>query len=234
MVTQCYNHYEPLNSDRKEIRILSLSAGSGDDPMLCGLINAPAPWRSRNYTALSYCWGDMTETVTIMLLHIRKPPTDDGPGIRVFQPFQITKGLYEALQSIRSKDSMTTIWIDALCINQGSLSERASQVSLMGEIFGQATHVTIYQSPVDPSVSLAVTIIAQIFQALRAIHGENASGMYLTPEQFNFSSQVELNTPDGPLSVNDELQALFRFFSNKWFRRTWVLQEVKTTSILIL
>jgi hypothetical protein len=49
--------------------------------------------------------------------------------------FPITENLYAFLQRFRSTEATSYIWIDALCINQLDLLEKAVQVSNMLTIY---------------------------------------------------------------------------------------------------
>ncbi|KAI0015645.1 heterokaryon incompatibility protein-domain-containing protein [Xylariomycetidae sp. FL0641] len=84
------------------------------------------------YVALSYVWGDPTQTTTINL-----------DGCRA----NITTSLSLALCDVRDSWRPVRIWADALCINQADLDERASQVSFMGTIYKTAIHTVIYLGP---------------------------------------------------------------------------------------
>lgn len=77
--------------------------------------------------------------------------------------FPVGKNLAGALRCLRrlnGPDSSRLLWIDALCINQDDLDERARQVKLMGDIYFRATRVTVwlgekyktYQSDLSPDI----------------------------------------------------------------------------------
>src|SRR6185437_13168968 len=57
--------YQPLNVDDDEIRLISLAGENSTEVSITiehvSLINPPS------YTALSYCWGDQSETQTISI-----------------------------------------------------------------------------------------------------------------------------------------------------------------------
>jgi hypothetical protein len=82
-----------------------------------------------HYTALSYVWGDPTQTGSIYV--------DD-------QRFTITATLDAALRDLRDPSRVLRIWADALCIDQSNLEERSSQVGLMAQIYSTAHHTVIH------------------------------------------------------------------------------------------
>jgi hypothetical protein len=81
------------------------------------------------YRCLSYTWGYPGEEREILL---------NG------YPFHVRQNLHEFLVCARQSFPLRSLWIDAMCINQEDLSERASQVGLMGEIFRLADEVLIW------------------------------------------------------------------------------------------
>ena len=82
-----------------------------------------------HYVALSYVWGDPTDTRQIII-----------GGC----PFYITATLESALRHIRDPERIIRIWADALCINQANEFERNQQVSQMGTIYAVAQHTVIF------------------------------------------------------------------------------------------
>ena len=53
----------------------------------------------------------------------------------------VTCNLESALRHLRKQDVDIHIWADALCINQSDVSEKALQVRLMSQIYGNEKHV---------------------------------------------------------------------------------------------
>lgn len=52
--------------------------------------------------------------------------------------------LFRALRYIRKRDISCRIWIDAICMNQDDLQERAEHVKIMGEIYRNASLVQVW------------------------------------------------------------------------------------------
>ncbi|KAF2489606.1 hypothetical protein BU16DRAFT_424386, partial [Lophium mytilinum] len=80
------------------------------------------------YEALSYVWGPPS---SIYHIHLNE------------QSVPITKNLHDVLHRLRSADPRV-LWIDQLCINQTDISERSSQVQLMGTIYTHASRVIMW------------------------------------------------------------------------------------------
>jgi hypothetical protein len=114
------------------IRVLDLDAlprNSSDSEPLTGQLRIENLRHRPKYTALSYVWG----------MH------SPGYSIRcVNRSLSITPNLSDALVSLRHQFGAMTIWVDAICINQGDEDEKDHQIPLMDVIYSCATTVYIW------------------------------------------------------------------------------------------
>jgi Heterokaryon incompatibility protein (HET) len=122
-------------------RLILLQPASLHDTWLqCTLLHTTLSQCDRDiidhYTALSYVWGDPTQTGSIYV---------DG------HRFTITATLDAALRDLRDASRVVRIWADALCIDQSNLAERSSQVELMAQIYSTAHHTVIHLGPLIES-----------------------------------------------------------------------------------
>lgn len=85
-----------------------------------------------HYTALSYAWGDATDTRTILVNEA---------------PVKVTANLHAALRDLQDEKRALHLWTDALCINQQDDEEKSRQVMMMGRIYTLAHHTVIYLGP---------------------------------------------------------------------------------------
>ncbi|GAP86975.1 putative heterokaryon incompatibility protein [Rosellinia necatrix] len=119
--------YRPLQ-EQKEFRLLKLLPGGPDEAIQCALshesLEQPPP-----YYAVSYTWGspDVAGEVTL-----------DGCAVPV------RENLHQFLRHVRDPGASLALWVDALCIDQGSIPERNRQVPLMGEIYARARTVLVW------------------------------------------------------------------------------------------
>lgn len=121
--------YSSLSSERKEIRLISLApAENRSDPINCEL-NIVSLDERPQYKALSYVWGNASDTSTIQVCS---------------QDFEATKNLEAAMRRMRDQKSPLIIWVDAIYINQKDIQERNSQVSMMRSIYEDAVEVLAY------------------------------------------------------------------------------------------
>ncbi|KAG4432169.1 hypothetical protein IFR05_012336 [Cadophora sp. M221] len=98
----------------------------------------------KQYTALSYVWGDASD---------RRQISIDGKSL------SITASLHCALRHIRDPDHSSTVWADGVCINQASSLDRNSQVSMMGSIYQTAHRTLVF---LGTSTSASDEIMAEI------------------------------------------------------------------------
>lgn len=114
--------YEPLPDDGSQIRLVTILPGKKSEVLRCTVSNFVLT-EDLQYEALSYVWSDPTTTNPILL---------SGHG------FEITTNPEAALRSLRYEDVERWLWIDAICINQRSISEKNAEVRRMYLIYQRA------------------------------------------------------------------------------------------------
>ncbi|RKL23229.1 hypothetical protein BFJ68_g1435 [Fusarium oxysporum] len=176
--------YQPLSSS-SSFRLLELLPSSNrTDPLVGRLVDSDITFQP-DYEALSYVWGDITPVRYINL----------GD-----QDISITPNLHSALIHLRSPDTVRTLWVDALCINQSVHGERNQQVRIMGDIYKSARQVVVWLGDAADDSHL-------VFQHL------NDESI---PDSFHNDS-----TPP-----QDKRHAWSALVKRPWFFRTWVIQEI--------
>lgn len=133
-VPELYNRH-PFPPERKCIRLLHIKTGpvkATEDSLVDSqlqVIDLDDP-NVPSYTALTYVCGSDEYTEHIMCEGVKIP---------------VSKNCYSAIWHIwRKKRAPFMIWIDAVCINQRENHEKLQQISLMGEIYVQATRVYVW------------------------------------------------------------------------------------------
>lgn len=145
--------------------------------------------------ALSYTWGLKPPSVPIIINgHIKL----------------VSENLYLALLHLRQR-RYKTVWIDALCINQDDLQERAAQVTRMKDIYKQAFLVYIWLGDSDRFTTRG-------FESLPRMLG-HAHMETIEPQKFFDSNTLIPQRMEIFRSISE---ILYR----PWFRRMWVIQEV--------
>jgi hypothetical protein len=248
LISEFDPHAGPLPSYRKlyqycplkgldEFRLLIVSPGSFNDSLKGELtttcfssIQRPA------YDALSYTWAD---------------ESGDSDRSREFlcekdnSIIPITKNCEAAIRRLRFPNRKRWIWIDAICINQDSNSERTYQVSMMSRIYMSARHVVAYTGEGTDQTD-------KLFDWLNGLKTEDlnafsrwdldslAGDVATTLDRFWDVGRERLLTllrgsgaSEQKISLSEsELIELARvYFSRRWFKRVWVLQEVALPAI---
>lgn len=209
--------YKPLCSTSRQIRLLKLHAGGKEEDLACHLETVSLD-DNPEYTALSYVWGDPVDTCLIRV---------HGA------PFFITRNLEAALRSIRlilNRSGtpalwMSTLWIDALCVDQKNLAERSHQVLLMKSVYSQAKYTIIWFGSGDRLSKKAIQLMIEMKTNLKpeeSPHFNNAVQFAeITPET------VALHPMKLLLDRLDAWDALAYILRRPWWKRVWVVQELK-------
>ena len=190
--------YRPLRPN-SYIRVLVLEPGHDGELLRCSLEESDLDSQPQ-FNALSYCWGDASDTRTI---------TCDGCSV------SITKNLYDALLRLRQPDLTLRIWADALCMNQKDMAERRQQVQLMRRIYQQSEKCLVWLGPHTELDGLAFKLLNTIHDFLES-HPSDRDGKVLMPGKM----LTKYSTTPG------EWDALSHLFGRPWFGRVWTLQEI--------
>lgn len=128
--------YEPLDSDRMQIRLMHLLPGKLEEDGIEVNLSIVNLEDDPVYDALSYTWDSLTPTETIILCGI---------------PYQVTTNQYSALRRLRLLKGERKMWMDVTCINQTDVVERGHQVSIMGQIYAHAAQTRVWLGEPQPS-----------------------------------------------------------------------------------
>ncbi|KAK7908657.1 HET-domain-containing protein [Apiospora marii] len=168
---------------------------------------------SKDYEALSYTWGTDEPIAPILL---------DG------QVHRVRRNLLRALQSLRLPHKKRFLWIDALCINQESLQERADQVSQMGEIYSGAGRVVVWlgEGVEEPNRSTDAAMDCLVEFSKRK--SEIDSGLdNSVPLREHYAKLTALFGSIGARVDGWKILGGISFlFTRDWWERVWTLQEV--------
>jgi hypothetical protein len=149
----------PLNKDvnlvrpdskNLNFRVVSIKAGSFDDPVECFLEIATIKKEvaTMDYRALSYTWGSKhTSRVKIFINGL---------------PFLVTQNLFLALRRLRDLKYTQPFYIDAICINQNDNAEKNVQVRHMSNIFTHAREVIVFLGEKTEHTDIAVKWIQKL------------------------------------------------------------------------
>lgn len=195
--------YTPL-TDKRSIRLLTIDASANGPVMSCGLVPACLDDPQTSYLALSYTWGDPKRTKTISC---------NGANL------EATESLIGAIKQLACQYPGRSFWIDAICINQQDLAERAAQVQLMRDIYYQsAENVIIYLGEECAGLDRAMGLFYQLEKGA------------IEWEANNKANTTESIRAQFPPPYEDIWSDFHDLFSRPWFSRMWIIQEVVMAS----
>ncbi|TDZ22179.1 Heterokaryon incompatibility protein 6, OR allele [Colletotrichum orbiculare MAFF 240422] len=177
----------------------------------------------QSYVALSYVWGDATDL---------RPITLDG------QCFFVTQNLEAALRNLRHPSWGVRVWVDAVCINQADLAEKAAQIKMMGRIYQQAesVHAQVMLTPEHAAniKELQVSIMTAVMKH-REVE-EKADAEHAAKQQER--TEEGAGAPEDRLEIYHGLEdydlppedshlwnSWRQLFASPYFTRMWILQE---------
>ncbi|KAK3688694.1 heterokaryon incompatibility protein-domain-containing protein [Podospora appendiculata] len=149
-----------------------------------------------SFEALSYVWGSPNETRPILL---------EG------HVFHCTKSLHTALSRLVLDDQTRVLWVDAICIDQSDLDERAEQVKHMRHIYQEAQSVLSFLGDPFDGIGAAIDYLCAA--------ADDAS-IHLNPKYEHFLSVNNMDASSDQLS-----EYIVRLFNLPWWKRVWTVQE---------
>ncbi|KAI0377172.1 heterokaryon incompatibility protein-domain-containing protein [Hypomontagnella monticulosa] len=202
------------------IRLIHLHSGSLTDELRCTLVSADLS-ASPPYEALSYVWGEPVFDATILCNEVI--------------PFKITSSLHRALVRLRAVDKPRVLWVDQVCINQASRSDREAQVTRMARIYSQCQNAIVWLGDVPPK--LQTTFVEFIQTLSSAQKRQQRDGMILADNdvsalqlsQMDAAQRKRYGLPNWP---DPRWKLLLYIYAAPWMRRTWIVQEVALPRIV--
>lgn len=190
------------------IRLLELLPGKHADHISCRL-HLVSLGSHPEFEALSYCWGDDTEKLSIQV--------DE-------KVLNVTQNLRSALRHLRSPSQVRWLWIDGICINQKNLDEQSQQVSIMREIYRSATRTIIWLGILGEDAKIG-------FSTCHALERRRLAGI-----EMEVSNDTKILAQTGELPVDQSVTnkdlpekcrtAVGCLVELPWFERIWVVQEI--------
>lgn len=187
--------YQPIRTGPNNIRLLQILPGTGNAEIFCQVFQYTLRIEKAFglYEALSYVWGDAADPQSINV----KNAKDEQ-----YSTISVTRNLFAALCRLRDPDLPRTVWIDAICINQHDLEERASQVRIMARIYAYAVSVTVWLGEEADDSS-------KVLNLLRRIVADDVKYSYNSKE---IAKRI----------LEPAQTAILALLDRSWFRRAWV------------
>lgn len=197
--------YEELHPSSAEIRLIRLSR---DDTNRSGQVSGELTTFSLNdprcppFTTVSYTWGD-------------KEYHEESVGLNG-QSTLVLKNVLALLRMLCSTPSGAFnlaedwFWIDSICINQENLSERTSQVKLMGQIYRQANATIVWLTEGSDDTNTAMELLLHLAKRRHELRDKYKKRGKLMPAD---------------LVDHPGWKPLEGLLDLPWWRRVWTLQE---------
>ncbi|KAL8740304.1 MAG: hypothetical protein Q9190_006979 [Brigantiaea leucoxantha] len=164
------------------------------------------------YEAVSYTWGKRPFNGLL----------DISSG-----SIQVPDNLANALRELTPRHGLRYLWADAVCIDQTNVTEKNLQVAMMGEIFERAQRVLIWLGLGDEHTSH----VFDLFRTLSSRADDYGVNMDLIDSTTNLWDGAptldhrQKHLLDN-LAVDHDFRGIVDFYSNAWFERLWVVQEI--------
>jgi len=195
-----------------EIRCLRVLPGSGD-LVECQLrkrkiIPDLPELRLFDYNALSYEWGSPLNPIVIIV---------NGYETRIW------RNLWLALKRLRRTDLVAyPVWVDSLCINQNDISERSSQVSIMGQIYTHAFKVISWLGEASDDSAWLFNFLHNNPFPWDLPRSESSDGTTIAPEKLATQRKRE----------DRAFLGLCKLLNRSYWKRVWIIQEIVAASSL--
>ncbi|OAL53726.1 hypothetical protein IQ07DRAFT_596737 [Pyrenochaeta sp. DS3sAY3a] len=195
------------------------------------------------YLCLSYTWGSPVDTIEFRAVYaelhtwVLAAEAADGSSEgseKDWRKIQIGANLYRAMLNLfKPKSSISHIWIDALCINQMDLAERADQVKIMTEIYAKCERTVVWLGE--------GALIARDLAAFYLLHVQVLPPLMQWVEKHGIESFSEGWTEHSfyeRLGLNArhiDWKNYTKFYAQRtFFNRTWVYQEIAFPKDLLI
>jgi len=201
--------HTPLDHTQPSIRIMKVLPDlSPEGSVQCTLTHGTT---DDDYTCLSYTWGDENTTC---------------PALMNGQLFFVRQNLHNFMHVVRRLYPLRPFWIDAVCIDQGTVAERNHQVAQMGAIYTAAAHVLVWLG--------SSSNIADFFRAWnQRCKSKNQVSSSISAE--GELRKVEAEWVENGLVERGSIEAGWvQLAKHAYWTRAWITQEVAHSRSLSL
>lgn len=191
------------------IRIIELLPGVPGDIISIELDDVPLD-NAPPFEALSYEWREKVNTIPIQC---------DNKAILV------TPNCKAAMENLRHVSESRSLWIDAICINQGDLKERSEQVGRMADIYRRASSVLMWLGDDygANSIGLAFENMENMVRVHEEIRREPVETSTLVTPMWEHEKAKEMARR--VLEKEDVANGFKDLHSRQYFTRAWIFQE---------
>lgn len=208
--------YDSLeDTQKKHIRLLKILPCLDERTPIRGAIFYTPVENAPRYIVLSYEWGPVS-TYSEMVEH-ELDMTINGFEV------MLRPNLLQMLRLVRSRveESQPAVWVDAICIDQSNLREKNHQISMMAQIYADASNVIVKLNDTAGTAEQGIEYLNRIAAAANTNSNQAHEVERAMSEALAFLE---------PLGAWD---ALFDLFNDTWWQRRWIIQEIVLASNVI-
>ncbi|RGP65400.1 heterokaryon incompatibility [Fusarium sporotrichioides] len=168
------------------------------------------------FYAISHCWGTQAHNTVVRVSGQSLNITSDlAAGLKVLQELAINDSNFDP--------PLKYVWIDSICVNQQSISDRSTQVALMRQIYSTSVTTLVWLGPERPWVTPAWRLLNQIYHVFESDYPEARHENDMPSSTYS----EPLHKLKGlPMWDDESWEHLRRVMHLDWFARIWVIQEV--------
>lgn len=190
--------YVPFRDSETQIRLVRLCP---DSRRLSGTLETWDRDSAPPFNAISYVWGFPLPQKTIYI---------NG------KPFPVGRNCHYALYQARLHHPVSYVWVDAICVNQQDLEEKAAQVASMGVLYGMASRVLACVGLADANSDILCSVLEDPDAALQNVP---------LHESYPYSMDIWAAVKDEASTVTI-CNAFTEFSHRPYFNRVWIIQEL--------
>ncbi|KAH8788330.1 heterokaryon incompatibility protein-domain-containing protein [Diaporthe sp. PMI_573] len=215
------------------IRLLTILPGDDEEVIPLRLSAVMLHDSVGGYESLSYVWGDPKQPKKYVIVN--------GASLEIYE------SLHTILKSLRPRSTAESrvIWVDAICINQGSVTERNEQVPMMDRIYQTSWRTIVWLGSetkkseesfsmlndlAQDAVTLRNTSSASSLDKGTIADDVDSASLPAIIQQFLRREPIQSPKKDQYLARRD----IWDIFSCDWWYRAWTLQEILLSSSIIL
>lgn len=202
--------YTPLLGNNP-LRVLRLEPGARSSPIICQLISTHLDATDNVFIATSYTWGSLEDPQQIQC---------NGCTMTV------QRNAFDLLTDLRLPGQSRTIWIDAICINQGDLRTVGTSADDAHDLYWRAQSVIIWLGRAEKHSHVAMAFAATLDvdkyldEFIRYLHAGVPDDIVVYGQKTYLLGQQ--------LERGEEKQravSIVSFLNRPWFSRIWVQQD---------
>lgn len=225
--------YEPLRNPG-DIRLFKLRSSADPQTQIEGDIVYVVPGDGTAYEAVSYYWGPRSAKSPTISVEGKTIPVTDNLHAALLR-FRNQK--YMRIKSLSSNGTDRLLWIDAICINQEDIAERALQVRHMRQIYQNAARVLVWLGESDEESLKGIRFLQEIGYGFSTFYKDRLyrTGSAHSKELWR-ATWAEYLDGDRVDWINKlhygDLLAVTHLLERDWFGRAWIIQEFAVNDIV--